>query len=118
MGKKVMISENTFNAVKAMLAGGTTVKAACQYLQISNSLGYRISTSGSWEEYQQKVADLMDKQRENRGKKRAANTKEEQPVKNQQIVTVPWAMMQEIQKTNELLTLISKKLAFIVEQLS
>lgn len=118
--QRVRITEKTFNAVKIMIAGGATMEEISEYLKIGRSTVYRIKSADSWDEYKAILAAISIKSKGDGKKRKEAETPEVNPkqeAKSSQVI-VPWTMMQEVQKTNELLTLISKKLAFIVEQLA
>ena len=110
--KRAVVDEKLFKAVKIMIAGGATVAEIKDYFNISDATVYRIRTSETHDEYKNMVAaialDMKNKQKDK---------PEEQP-KQTVIVQATWQMTQEMQKTNELLTLISNKLAYIVEQLT
>jgi len=126
--KNVKITEKLFKAVKIMLEGGATYEEVKDYLGVSLQTCARIKHSENYADYKNVLAAMAVK---NKGYKQAkANPKpveekpvEEKPVQvveHRQNVTIQAThyMMQEMQKTNELLKEISNKLAFIVEQLA
>ena len=130
--KNVKITEKLFKAVKIMLEGGATYEEVKDYLGVSLQTCARIKHSENYADYKNILAAMAVK---NKGYKQAkANPKpvEEKPVEkpveenpvqvveHRQNVTIQAThyMMQEMQKTNELLKEISNKLAFIVEQLA
>ena len=107
------VTEKVFNAVKAMMKGGATYSEISETVGIASSTVYIIKRSSSFEDYvgiQRRPSVLEDK----------PETKPEEPVKNPTVIKVEAThyMMQELQKTNELLTGISAKLAFIVDELT
>ena len=110
MGKpRANITDNIFKTVKIMVDGGTSAEDVAELLQIGVATVYRIKKAESLDEYKQIISSYNAKGRQGGCV---------QTVETKQIVNVPWAMVQEMHKTNELLALISNKLAFIVEQLS
>lgn len=118
------LTESKYKAIKIMLKGGATVKEVEEYLQISNPTIYAVRKSENYEEYIQISAErhLTSRQAAAIKSKTKEQPKEEpkEVVKEvRQTVTIQAThyMMQELQKSNELLTLISKKLAFIVDEL-
>jgi hypothetical protein len=121
MTKKV--NETIFKAVKAMTAGGFSIDNIAEIAQIAPATVSRIRKAVDLEDY---YADMAQTARKNHAKKMAMcadNMPHElaapQVVEHRQTVTLQptWAMTQEMQKTNELLKLISNKLAFIVDEL-
>lgn len=120
------MTESKFRAVKLLLKGGASVKEAAEYMQMSTATVYIINTAENFEEYtairvardSKRAAAIKAKKDE---PKPAQDTAPE-PVKqvmNPTVIKVEAThyMMQELQKSNELLTAISAKLAFIVEEL-
>ena len=99
------ITENTYDAVKALLKGGANQTRAAEFLGISANTVSRISRSETYADYRE-FARLDG----------GSRYKKREDVK--QIVQIPWQAMQEMKKTNELLELISRKLAFIVDELT
>ena len=122
----VKVTEKMFKAVKQLTDGGATVPEIAEYFMIGHSTVSRIRAAETWEDYThtlQAIALSYKKKRADKSAEKAEQPKEEpkeEPQKViQQNVTIQAThyMMQEMQKTNELLKLISNKLAFIVEQL-
>ena len=128
MERSAIITEKTFNAVKIMLKGGATGAEVSEYLKLGTTTVSRIRNCDTWEDFllrKREAAIFAQKSKE----KKAEQTKQESPkqpeqpkeqiVKHEQTVTIQAThyMMQELQKTNELLKLISNKLAMIVEDL-
>ena len=99
------ITENTYDAVKAILKGGANQTRAAEFLGISAMTVSRIARTETY-------ADYVEHTRLDGG----ARYKKQEAVK--QTVQIPWQAMQEMKKTNELLELISRKLAFIVDELT
>lgn len=136
MEKKVKITEKIFRSVKIMLAGGATHDEIHEYLGVSLQSIYRIKHSENYEEYRQVIAAmaLKNAERKKAEAKKAADkvaeavgavpastlVKEEPERKStvSHVVQLPYSVTQEMKRTNELLELISKKLVYIVEQLS
>lgn len=120
------MTESKFRAVKLLLKGGASVKEAAEYMQMSTATVYIINTAENFEEYtairvardSKRAAAIKAKKDE---PKPAPDTAPE-PVKqviNPTVIKIEAThyMMTELQKTNELLTAISAKLAFIVDEL-
>ena len=139
MDKRVKITESLFIAIKSLITAGASYAEIKRYYGVSTHVCTWIKQAENYEEYKQITAAVHAKQVEKRKAKATAApvtapvteapVKEpekvtEEPVKqiveHRQSVTIQAThfMMQELQKTNELLTGISAKLAYIVEQLS
>lgn len=128
------VNERLWWAVKTLLKGGSMVKDAADYFEISQNTVSRINQSASFEEYKNIIsAAHVGHQKKRRLPEKPVedikpvaeskiSEKQKEPEKTvepkQTIIYKPtWEMQQEIQKTNVLLTSISAKLAFIVEEL-
>lgn len=129
MAKFPPITEKTFNAVKILLKGGAKAAEISDYLGISRSSIDRIKASETFEEFLEarraaafmakKAAEEKLKEEKQKEEEPAGGTSE-QVIRKEQSVTIiaNHYMAEELRKQTELLTLISNKLAFIVEQLS
>ena len=131
---KTKLNEKTFRAVKLMTAGGANIAEIAECFAISSSTVSRIRTSESYEDYCSLRAAEYDQRKQERAEKARKAAEQVTPgaapqtfaapqpqvVEHRQTVTIQAThyMMQEMKKTNELLELISRKLAFIVDQLS
>ena len=119
MGKRALIDEKKFNCVKIMLKAKTPYKEICDYLGVSTATIGRITGAENFQEYKQTLAAQKKKTEQ-----MEMQLKPEQPaaqvVEHHQTVTIQAThyMMEEMKKTNELLTLLNAKLAFIVEELA
>lgn len=133
------LTEGQFKAIKTLLRGGATQKEAAEYMQVSPNTAFWIGKAETFEEYQhmcaerhmeqKRVAAMKAKQKTAQkvaaevGAMPAAMVAQQTPaapqVMNPTVVRVEAThyMMQEMQKTNELLKQISAKLAFIVDEL-
>jgi transposase-like protein len=125
------MTESKFRAVKILLKGGASVKEAAEYMQMSTATIYIIKNAENLAEYnairtardskRKQVAAINSKAKNEPETKPEQETKSEpaKPVMNPTVIKVEAThyMMQELQKTNELLTCISAKLAAIVEDL-
>ena len=139
------ITERKFQCIKILLESGSTYKEVSEYMECSQATVGRIKFAASYQEY---LDTMAAEQRASKAKRRAAlaaaekaakaletaknvnsvpaetakeeNKPEPQVVEHRQTVQIQAThyMMQEMQKTNELLKLISNKLAFIVEELT
>ncbi|MER2056244.1 MAG: hypothetical protein ABTB30_13255 [Clostridia bacterium] len=133
------MTDKLFRAVKIMIAGGATSTEISEYFNISLSSISRVRQAESFEEYRvmqaatygkRKPAKTQDasKQSEvvipaapqNPPMQQPAPAQQPQVVEHRQTVTIQAThyMMQEMKRTNELLELISRKMAYIVDQLS
>lgn len=126
------MTESKFRAIKLLLNGGASVKEAAEYMQMSTATVYIIKNAENLDEY-----NAIRTARDSKRKQAAAiNAKKDEPkpapetapetapapvkqVMNPTVIKVEAThyMMQELQKTNELLTTISAKLAAIVSDL-
>lgn len=125
--RRTKVNEGIFNAVKILLEKGGTLKEVASYMGLSTFTVGIIRDSENLSEYKN---TLIARNNAIRAKQKKPETKEQpkdepkeqatQVVEHRQVVTVQAThyMMQEMQKTNELLTLISRKLAFIVDELT
>ena len=119
------LTERQFNAIKILLKGGATQKEAAEYMQVSPNTAYWVDKAENYEEYLQIQAERALKQKKVaaiKAQEKPQEKPEEKPhdVKEiRQTVTIQAThyMTEEMRKTNELLTLISRKLAFIVDEL-
>ena len=115
------LTEKLFRAVKIMTAGGATAHEIADYFGISITTVNRVRGSESFEEYRTLLAVANGKKKKEK-KQQLPPSLPQQPqvIEHRQTVTVQAThyMMQEMKKTNELLDLISRKLAFIVDSLT
>ena len=134
MGQSVKVTESKFNAIKLLLKGGATLDECAKYMDVSSSTVSIIKKSDTYEEYKQncymtssayrnKMAAIKakeEKAKEEQAKEEAAPVEPVTKVIHEQSVTIQAThyMMEEMKKTNELLKLISSKLAFIVDELT
>ena len=133
------MTDKLFRAVKIMIAGGATSTEISEYFNISLSSISRVRQAESFQEYRvmqaatygkRKPAKTQDAPKQPEQMNTAAqqnpmeqqNSAAQQPqvVEHRQTVTIQAThyMMQEMKRTNELLELISRKMAYIVDQLS
>ena len=116
------MTKSKYNAVKLILKGGASVKEAAQYMQITDVTVYKIRNTETWEEYQNIVAEKGIKRREKvadinaNGKPIVTDDKQKGGTMsaNYQINRIYEALKAQC----DLLTLISNKLAYIVEELT
>jgi len=127
------LTESKFKAIKILLQGGATYEETAEYMQVGTSCVYKVKCAESWEDYLQANAARAIADKKKREKEAAAKVgavpaatlakAEEKPVEVvkevRQNVTIQAThyMMQEMQKTNELLKLISNKLGAIIDDL-
>lgn len=129
MAKHNPMTESKYKAIKMLLNGGAMYKEAAEYMGVSEVTVYRVKASENFTEYVNMMEEKTLAARKERQAKRNAQEQEQQTKTEEktpevvkevrQTVTIQAThyMMQEMQKTNELLTLISNKLAFIVDEL-
>lgn len=114
------VTESIFNAVKTLLKGGATVKECAGYMGLSAGTINVIKASETFEEYK---SNMFLRSRACHGEKKQEQKPEQKPepvqtVGHKVVVQASHFMLEEQKKTNELLTLISNKLAFIVDELT
>ena len=117
------VTQQIFDTVKTLLNSGVSVSNICDMLKISNGVVYTIKLCDDLQGYKQYIKDVNKRSYE----KKKKETKKEEPapepvqqvIEHRQTVTVQAThyMMEEMKKTNELLTVISRKLAYIVDDL-
>ena len=124
--RKVKVDERLWWAVKTLLKGGSSIKDAAEYFMLSVNTVSRINASENYQDYKQMIAACHAQYRKPKNKmpeKPDEEPKEEEPkqqvIEHRQSVTIQAThyMMTEMQKTNDLLKMISAKLAFIVDEL-
>lgn len=108
------IDLNMFNAVKVLLNGGATQREAAEYMKISPNTVYRIAKSESFDEYRNEVYVQGKKTYPKNETSETVKRPEEKCSSSYQLNRIYDALKQQ----NELLALISNKLAYVVEQLS
>lgn len=133
------MTDKLFRAVKIMIAGGATSTEISEYFNISLSSISRVRQAESFQEYRVMQAATYGKRKpakttdapkqpeqlnpaapQNPPAQQPAPAQQPQVVEHRQTVTIQAThyMMQEMKRTNELLELISRKMAYIVDQLS
>lgn len=113
------LTESKYNAIKLLLKGGASQQEAAEFMQVSINTAYWVNKSESFEDYQQLQAERV-LSRKKTAKPIVNDDKQKKPVLNPTTVKIEAThyMMVELQKTNELLTAISAKLAYIVDELT
>lgn len=140
----VKVTEKKFKAIKILLESGETQGNIAESMGVSACTVGFIKKAESFEDYKhlvyvtspayrrKKKAELKAKEEQARKEAEESAKQEESPkeeqkaepqvqvVEHRQTVTIQAThyMMEEMKKTNELLTLISNKLAFIVDELT
>jgi hypothetical protein len=128
MAQHNVMTESKYNAIKMIVNGGAKNSEAARYLQVSEATVCRVKASETFEEYKNMMAAqtlAMKQARHNKNKQAQPETKpQDKPaevVKEvRQTVTIQAThyMEEQQRRTNELLTQISAKLAFIVDELT
>ena len=145
--KRVEMTPKLFNAVKLLLESKAPYKEITKYLGVSESNISKVGASETWEEYLAILVAEAKKQRERFAARKAAEEAHSEKVKEekkrkmdqvaeavgavpaanlvnppaqtvQPMVTVPYRVYEMMTKQIELLTGISNKLAFIVDELT
>lgn len=121
------ITLRVFNAVKTLLAGGATNTECADYMGIAQNTVSRIKHAETYEDYKQatRVAGWMTY---GKNQKKPEETNENQPEATETVLKQPGGQLSaayqinrivELLKTqNEILTLLSNKVAFIVDELT
>ena len=104
------VDKNTFEAVKAMTTGGSSVADCQRFTGLAHATISRIRSAESFEQY---IATPVHKE-----KKKVEVHPQTAEHRQTVVVQASHYMLIEQQKTNELLTAISNKLAFIVDELT
>ena len=118
------MTQNLFNCVKRLLKDGASAKEIAEYLDLSTSTIWRVRDSETLEEYDNntKVRTAQARAIAAKGRENAAEQTPQQVEHihhHEQSVTViaNHYMAEELRKQTELLTTISNKLAYIVDDL-
>lgn len=122
--QKTLVTPSIFKAVKILIDAGETYKKIADYMKLSVATIGRINQSETYEEYQTLVAEISRAATRAVNAKKAAEAKQEvkpaatQPQSSSTVVQVPYYVIQKLDKVIDLLTQISNKTAFIVEDLT
>lgn len=132
--RKVKVNQRTFDHAKLLLKAGERYDGVAEYLEISKWTVGVIAHSETFEEYKNTLAAIYAKQRNKREEKKTeeiSTPEEKQEKKDEKIIgdyKLPGGTMSAnyqfnrlvelVKKQNELLELISNKMAFIVDELS
>ena len=123
MSKFPAITEKKFRAAKILIQSGASNKEVADYLEIGLSTVGRIKAAEDYEDFCQARKAAAYKAKVEAQKQKQQPEEQEQPVKqiveHQQSVTIiaNQYMAEQLKKQTELLTMISNKLAFIVDEL-
>lgn len=133
------VTKEKYDVIKILLKGGATVQEAADFVKLSTITVYAVRNSETFEEYEQiAIAKKIERKKRMAAMKAKEYEKQEDPkpevkpedkpeVKQEEpkpanptVVKIEAThyMMQEMQRTNELLKGISAKLAFIVDELT
>lgn len=118
--QKTLVTPSIFKAVKILIDAGETYKKIADYMKLSVATIGRINQSETYEEYQTLVTEISRAATRAVNAKKAAEAKPEapQPQSSSTVVQVPYYVVQKLDKIIDLLTAISNKAAFIVEDLT
>ena len=121
------LTEGQYKAIKTLLRGGASQKEAAEYMQVSPNTVYWVSKAETFEEYQQNSAERQLEYKRvaaikaNGAEKTSVQATPAAPqvVEQRNTITIQAThyMMQKLEETNNLLKLISNKLAYIVDDL-
>lgn len=124
MIERKRITENIYNAVKMILKGGATAQETADAMGISTNSVYRINKSGTYSEYVN-LAYMNGSARYRATTKEETEQKAEpiaEPMKQQGGTLSAGYQINRIyellKQQNEILTLLSNKVAFIVDELT
>ena len=129
MAKSNRMTESKFKATKKLLSAGISVKEVAECVQISDWTVYQIRRADTFDEYKNIISarTITNKQLDAIKSKNLEvhsdnEEKEENPTQTTEsrqtiVVQASHYMLEEQKKTNELLTLISNKLAVIISDL-
>lgn len=129
MGKQ-KVTGSLFDAVKIALKCGGSVSETARFFKLSCDVVTMIRDAETLDEYVAAMYARSLKQKEHKqiaaikakeaAKKAELPKQEDKPEANTRTITIQasWQMTQEMRKTNELLEQISRKLAFIVDELT
>lgn len=112
---KAKVTENLFKAAKTLIKGGATNKEIAEYLCISAWTVNEIKNSEDYTEYRNSInARYADRKKATSSQIQSTETN---IVEHRQSITVQAThyVEMEIKKQTEILTLISNKLAYIME---
>ena len=120
------MTESKYTAIKILLNGGATVKEAAEYMQVSTAVVYGVKNTADFAEYCQNSAERDARRKQNAAirikeqekAKEAATEPARQPGTAMTSTYQMNRVYEALKAQNELLKLISEKLAFIVEQLA
>lgn len=124
------MDEKLFKAIKIMTAGGATIPEISEYFDVSPATCSRVRAAESFQEYKNMMAAMACKRKPQEKAEKPQEQPEEKPqepqeppvqvVEHRQNVTLHAThyMECELKKQTEILELISRKLSFIVDQLS
>ena len=116
-----MLTEQNYDLINYMIKGGATDQEIIENFKITEGTLSRVKKSkGNYEEYKKIHGnEVLGNRREKTNKEDKAN-KEEKVIRHEQSVTIVAShyMAEEMKKQTELLGLISRKLAFIVDELT
>ena len=126
--KQGKVTQGIFDAVKICLESGNSIEQTAKFMKLSWDVVAMIRDAETLMDYKAAMyAKYENRRKKNAAIKAAQEKKTEQetkpepvkPVMNPTVIKVEAThyMMTELQKTNELLTAISAKLAFIVDEL-
>ena len=122
MAKYKQMTQSRFNCAKRLIQSGATVEEICDYMAMGSSTVARIRAAESLEEYKNMTYVAVRAARASEKEKEPEPAPQVQEVihKHEQSVTLVanHYMAEELRKQTELLTLISNKLAFIVDELT
>ena len=143
MDKRVLVDQSKFNCVKTLLAGGASNSEAAEYMKLSPATISRIKAAADWQEYRNMLAAMALETKKRAEKKKLQKQAEAEKAKleEKQVETpvqepvrpidIPVKkgfdaassyqvnrMIEEMKRQNDILTCISNKIAFIVDELT
>ena len=118
--KRGKVTQGVFDAVKICLNGGGSITETAKFMKLSQDVVRMIRDSENLQEYKALMYEKCNPKKKQIAAIKAKETeKTPENVKPYSItIQATHYMEQELRKTNELLTLISNKIAFTVDELT
>lgn len=116
--QKTKVTKRIYEAAKILFKGGATAKEVAEYLEIGSSTAQRIKAAETYEEYVQATSAGVFSVKAIKAKETAEKQHETKETRYNVTIQATHYMEQELRKANELLTGISAKLAFFVDELT
>ena len=117
-----------FSAIKTLLKGGATQAEAAEYMHVSPNTAFWVNKAETYEEYLNMQAERVLGKKKQVAAIKAKETKENQPEATETALKQPGGtlsagyqinrIVELLKAQNETLTILSNKVAFIVDELT